>query len=273
MWGKSPLLRSGDRGWRIDRALLLESHQRCEQAGVPRDRETLSPTVDPGAIDPRLQRPALLAFARTLFRDTAEYIAGARPLFMITDAHARVVLVLPGDTDGEQAVQQRGLDIGASLAEQDAGTTASSLAVRLRGPAVINGDEHFCHAFRDWCCIAVPVNDGNGGLLGSLDLSVHDHDCEVGEKLAVAYSLSRALTEFDRSSASLGASALVVQLTDRQQQVLKLFAEGLSYKQIAKQLNVTSRKTIEDHLDAIRAKLGAASRRECIRRAIDLGLL
>lgn len=95
----------------------------------------------------------------------------------------------------------------------------------------------------------------------------------MGEKLTLAQSLSRALTEFDRVNGRGAVSTLLVPLTERQRQVLKLFAEGLSYKQIAKQLNVTSHKTIEDHLDAIRAKLGAGSRRERIRRAIDLGLL
>ena len=272
MWGKGPLLASGERGLRTDPVRLLESYRRCEQAGVPRDRETLNPSTDPDAIDLRMRRPALLEFARTLFRDAADYIVGPRPLFLVTGAQARVALAVSADDDAGQAAQQVGLGVGSSLAEEDIGTTASGLALRFVGPAVVCGDEHFCRVFRDWCCAAVPVGDGNGGLLGSLIVSTQGI-CDVGEKLALAYSLSRALTEFDRANVRGAASTLMVQLTDRQQQVLKLFAEGLSYKQIAKQLNVTSRKTIEDHLDAIRAKLGAASRRECIRRAIDLGLL
>ena len=272
MWGKGPLLASGEQGLRIDPARLHESYRRCEEAGVPRDLETLHPVTDPNGVDLRVQRPALLDFARTLFRDAADFIVGRRPLFLVTDAQARVALAVSSDEHAGQAAEQAGLAVGSSLAEEDIGTTASGLALRFAGPAVVCGDEHFCRVFHDWFCAAVPVGDGNGGLLGSLIVSTQG-SCDIGEKLALAYSLSRALTEFDRASLRGATSNLLVQLTERQQQVLKLFAEGLSYKQIAKQLNVTSRKTIEDHLDAIRAKLGAGSRRECIRRAIELGLL
>ena len=62
-------------------------------------------------------------------------------------------------------------------------------------------------------------------------------------------------------------------LTDRQREVLLLFSNGMTYKQIAKIIGVCSFRTVEDHIDGIRVKLGARSRRECIRIAIELKLI
>lgn len=64
-----------------------------------------------------------------------------------------------------------------------------------------------------------------------------------------------------------------VNLTRRQLQVLQLFAQGKGYKEIARDIGITSYKTVEEHLDAVREKLQVAHRRECIQKAISLGLL
>lgn len=64
-----------------------------------------------------------------------------------------------------------------------------------------------------------------------------------------------------------------VKLTRRQQEVLKLFAQGKGYKEIARDIGITSYKTVEEHLDAVREKLKVEHRRECIHKAMSLGLL
>lgn len=69
------------------------------------------------------------------------------------------------------------------------------------------------------------------------------------------------------------AAASSVKLTRRQLQVLQLFAQGMGYKEIAREIGITSYKTVEEHLDAVREKLQVAHRRECIHKAMSLGLL
>lgn len=69
------------------------------------------------------------------------------------------------------------------------------------------------------------------------------------------------------------AAAHSVKLTQRQLQVLQLFAQGKGYKEIARDIGITSYKTVEEHLDAVREKLQVAHRRECIQKAMSLGLL
>jgi two-component system nitrate/nitrite response regulator NarL len=61
-------------------------------------------------------------------------------------------------------------------------------------------------------------------------------------------------------------------LTPRELEVLRLLAEGLPNKAIARQLDI-SEHTVKFHLNAILGKLGAQSRTEAVVQAIRLGLV
>jgi DNA-binding CsgD family transcriptional regulator len=58
-------------------------------------------------------------------------------------------------------------------------------------------------------------------------------------------------------------------LTDRQLEILRLVATGLSNAEIAQRL-VVSTRTVDHHVSAILAKLGVATRREAAARAAEL---
>ncbi|MDN5933039.1 MAG: helix-turn-helix transcriptional regulator, partial [Pseudonocardia sp.] len=61
-------------------------------------------------------------------------------------------------------------------------------------------------------------------------------------------------------------------LTDRQLEVLRLLADGLSNVEIADRL-VVSPRTVEHHVAAVLGKRGTPTRRAAGRRAQALGLL
>ena len=61
-------------------------------------------------------------------------------------------------------------------------------------------------------------------------------------------------------------------LTDREQQVLKMIAEGLMNKEIAEKLSISVR-TVERHRENIMAKLNLHTRAELVRYAVDKGLI
>ncbi len=63
-----------------------------------------------------------------------------------------------------------------------------------------------------------------------------------------------------------------VTLTERQLQVLKLFAEGYSYKDIAEELHV-SPTTVQAVKTAIIEKLAATNVTHAVAKAIKLGVL
>ena len=92
--------------------------------------------------------------------------------------------------------------------------------------------------------------------------------------LALRYGLRVAHPDLGEPIASSGAlpDVLVEPLTPREHEVLALLAEGQSNRQIAAALSI-SPYTVKDHVDAILAKLGAASRTEAAIRAARLGLV
>ena len=61
-------------------------------------------------------------------------------------------------------------------------------------------------------------------------------------------------------------------LTERQRQILELTINGLSADQISKRMNLSS-FTVNEHLDAVRRKLGAANRAEAVAIALKKHLL
>ena len=61
-------------------------------------------------------------------------------------------------------------------------------------------------------------------------------------------------------------------LTERQRQILEHTIDGLSAEEISKQLNL-SPFTVNEHLDAVRRKLGAANRAEAIAIALKKQLI
>jgi len=63
-----------------------------------------------------------------------------------------------------------------------------------------------------------------------------------------------------------------VELTEREQQVLQLLAQGASNKVIARRLGITPH-TAKFHVASIAAKLGASGRTDAVARAMRLGLV
>ncbi len=61
-------------------------------------------------------------------------------------------------------------------------------------------------------------------------------------------------------------------LTPREQQVLRLVAEGLTSKEIAQQLSIKA-KTVENHRSHLMEKLGLRNRVELVRYAVRLGIV
>jgi DNA-binding NarL/FixJ family response regulator len=60
-------------------------------------------------------------------------------------------------------------------------------------------------------------------------------------------------------------------LTNRQLDVARLVARGLTNAELARDLYI-SPKTVDHHVSAVLARLGASTRREIVRRAAELGL-
>ncbi|MET8115281.1 response regulator transcription factor [Streptomyces prasinus] len=75
----------------------------------------------------------------------------------------------------------------------------------------------------------------------------------------------------DPAPAPGGGASKAPRLTDRETEVLRLVAKGLSYKQIAERL-VISHRTVQNHVQNTLGKLQLHNRVELVRYAIERGL-
>jgi DNA-binding CsgD family transcriptional regulator len=73
---------------------------------------------------------------------------------------------------------------------------------------------------------------------------------------------------FVRNEAALKS----LRLTEREQEVLALLAEGLANKEIARRLDV-SPNTVKTHVARVYEKLGAARRTQAVQKARELSLI
>ena len=88
---------------------------------------------------------------------------------------------------------------------------------------------------------------------------------------AVSHQVVKALMKFPGKEAKI-TDADYGTLTPREQEIMRLLAEGLSTKEIAEKLFI-SPKTVENHRANIMNKLGLHSTMELVRYAAKLGLI
>ena len=75
----------------------------------------------------------------------------------------------------------------------------------------------------------------------------------------------------DGATSSAAGQGAVPRLTERETEVLRLVAKGLSYKQIADRL-VISHRTVQNHVQNTLSKLQLHNRVELVRYAIEQGI-
>lgn len=283
MWNASPDFKRSEFNLFTDPERLEESHRRSYVAGVSRDLTRLKQELNGAGLDKFIARHAALsAYSRLLFSDIYHDLSDRNCIFILTDETARLIALYSCPEILDDAMEEIGLRPGVFLSEESCGTNAVALALRFREPMVTRGEQHYCHLFHSWCAVAAPIMDANRRPIACVAIS-NCYDVVLTEKLALTKLIVKDIEGFHRvttdapeakrSGAPLNGEQRAADLTPRQHQVLTLFAKGLSYKQIARQLAIGSTKTVEEHLDAVRGKLHVSHRRECIQKAMTLGLL
>lgn len=263
----------------VSASRLSDSYERCKRMGVHRELAVATDVLQGEELNAFLDQHQLLSFsANSLFIDTFYHLQDQRVLFILTDGEARVIELF-SKPEVLALAAARGIVAGASLSEKNLGTNAVSLALHHAELVALRGSQNFCQIFADWYCVSVPIII-DGKAIACLNISTC-HEETLGDKLALANLLATELRSFIKSNSGstqnrnnlTQSAAQISTLTVRQQQVLILFSKGFGYKEIAQKLEIRSCKTVEKHLDAIRVKLSAKSRRECIQKALEAGLL
>jgi len=128
--------------------------------------------------------------------------------------------------------------------------------------------EYISEAFQAGATGYVVKESASDRLLAALD-SVTEGDYFLDS--SVSQQVVKKLMEFPLREAKITDAAYGT-LTPREQEIMRLLAEGLSGKEIAERLFI-SPKTVENHRSSIMNKLDLHSTMELVRYAARLGLI
>jgi transcriptional regulator of acetoin/glycerol metabolism len=164
-----------ERGQRIPEAVLpgsiVESWRRCLDFGLdPTGSPSAVVTPFPDVARKRNASGALRSLALAEMQALHSQIAGSNFLIAFADAAGVVLDTLSdhvfADTDAGRAIIP-----GSVWLEGARGTNALALALAAGAPAAVYGREHFFASHGSLSCMAAPIVDPRGQLVGLLDAS------------------------------------------------------------------------------------------------------
>jgi PAS domain S-box-containing protein len=129
---------------------------------------------------------------------------------------------------------------------------------------------------RQWCNVSVLIADGSNSTMPYSIHIVREIDVRKRLELLVRdFVVTGTGLSTDQATtlvSSAHASARESELSERERDILKLLAQGVTTTTVAKQLHI-SRTTVNNHVQHILHKLDAHTRLEAIRRAEHAGLI
>lgn len=114
----------------------------------------------------------LLRAARPVLTNVAEMLLGTRYSLLLADGEGRIVHRWFDEPMLEATLDELGVRVGASGAEDVLGTNAIGTALETRSGISVRGDEHFIEPFKSFTCYGHPiVHPITRRVVGVLDIS------------------------------------------------------------------------------------------------------
>ena len=184
------------------RALVRESWMRSESAAVRADLPGAPLVLDDEAIAIESEHADWLPLAHNALKRQGESLSTGHILSLF-DARG-LMLTCQGDPAAREGLARINFRAGALWSESVAGTNGPGTALATKRAVHIIGAEHYCEAWHEWHCAAVPVRDEiTGETLGVIDISgfrryAHPHTLELAFALATLVQHMLALRESER---------------------------------------------------------------------------
>ncbi len=247
------------------RAEIAASWQRSVAHGVRPDRFSVPSAAPAGSAD-------MLRLAAGPVADAvADDLAGTGVSLLVSDDGGCILDRRVPDASLRARLDRIYLAPGFGYGEQAVGTTAISVALSQRRPALVAAGEHYADTLTAMVCAAAPVIDPeSGNVLGTVGLACR---AEAASPLMIAFAKRAARDVEQRIAARLAARPRMRDawdaLTAAERDVSVIIAECVTNREAAARLCL-SPHTIDYHLRQIFRKLGVTSRVELVRLVVTL---
>jgi sigma-54 dependent transcriptional regulator, acetoin dehydrogenase operon transcriptional activator AcoR len=137
----------------------------------------------------------LINLTRKVVTDLYPFVAGSGFIVMLSDERGYIVDIIGENRTMANAAKYH-LSIGASWAEEKVGTNGIGTALTIKKPIQISGAEHYCKRNHFWSCSAAPIFDGNGNIMGVLQISgpsFNNHLHTLGLVVSAVESISNQI--------------------------------------------------------------------------------
>jgi sigma-54 dependent transcriptional regulator, acetoin dehydrogenase operon transcriptional activator AcoR len=137
----------------------------------------------------------LINLTRKVVTDLYPFVAGSGFIIMLSDERGYIVDIIGENRTMANAAKYH-LSIGASWAEEKVGTNGIGTALTTKKPIQISGAEHYCKRNHFWSCSAAPIFDGNGNIMGVLQISgpsFNNHLHTLGLVVSAVESISNQI--------------------------------------------------------------------------------
>lgn len=256
-------------------AELKASYERCRALPVPvalnRPQKILPKSM---LASRRPENSLLLTYAEEVI--TPHHYTGPQndDIYILCDPEL-VALKIFAAPEVLITIEEAGVKPGTVFTEESCGTNALALARELNRLVAIRGEQHYCKLFKDWWCVASPVKDSEGRIVGYFDISL-DAEKELGlaathlQTLVNLIEKEFYLRELEEKLQQTGVRLpptlalppeVERELTPREREILQLLASGLTNKEIAKECFI-SVETVKTHCRSIYRKMSVKNPRE-----------
>jgi signal transduction histidine kinase len=156
-------------------AAIVASWGRCAEHGLRADATPELRSVDPDDLRARLRaNEALVEVASRHLRWLSRLLGRIRHVAYVVDRDG-VVLFSAGDREITDAA---GLHPGNEWSEALMGTNGAGTALVAGRPVAVLGCEHYVRAWQGASCLAAPIHDADGRVVGAVDLTTAAEDCD-----------------------------------------------------------------------------------------------
>lgn len=168
------------------RGEVMRSWLRSREHGLsPAERVLLNATPCRELPHIRDRHQQLISYAEPEMRRLFRSLGSAGWVLTCLEREGRSIKYFGNDSPSYKALGVA-LNSGVDLSERVAGTNGPGCALIEQRPSVVCGNEHFLHDLRDFSCVAVPIFDPTGHLIGALNASKRYDGRPVGILESVA---------------------------------------------------------------------------------------